>query len=574
LEQIEGLKDVSVLYAEDEIEVLDMIVFYLSRRVRSVYGASDGEEALKIFQKESIDIVITDITMPKLNGLSLISRIREVDSEIPIVVISAHYESGFVLEAIDLDVTSFLTKPFHKSRFDKALEKCYLLLGRQRLKKELEIKNQHIEQAYKKLELAKKNELELLNYKDKYHTWQEESAFKKQQKLIKDELYYRYENGIFFSSRYEPLDILSGDSYGTVEIDENRYLLFLFDATGKGLSASVTSILLTAYINNSIDISRGKKDYHLIKLIDSFLIFIKKQLLGDEILGAMFLEIDVEQKRMSYANFGMPPIFYERDDGEVVELESNNPPISPYIKESKLEHSSLSGIRKILMISDGMFETPLKDGEGIYYKKIADDLKNSLSINEIFESFEQSIDRRIDDVSAIFMYFSDIDRLISKTFKFQSRLKDIDEAVLRIGDLLEKEVEPQKLESFKGALFEVLINSLEHGNYGIDYGEKKVLIASKKYDGVIKDRQNNPVFYNKEIRCDFVSDQNSLKKCFGVIITDSGEGFDVIGVLKESKIKSYSLFSGRGIKMAQIYSEGLFYSKKGNTAYLFLIDKV
>ncbi|MFP4485467.1 MAG: response regulator [Campylobacterales bacterium] len=574
MEQVGNLKDISILYAEDEPDVLHMVSIYLSRRVKYVHAACNGVVALEIFKKEHIDIIITDITMPEMDGLSLISYIREIDSEIPIVVISAHYESGFLLQAIDFDVTSFLTKPFHKTRFDKALHKCFLLLERQRLKKELEAKNEDLGLAYNKLEIAKQKEIELLSYKDKYHTWQEESAFKKQVKLIKDELYYRYQNGIFFSSRYEPLDILSGDSYGTVEIDEDRYLLFMFDATGKGLSASVTSILLTAYINNSIEVSRAKSDYELKKLINSFVSFIKKQLLGDEILGAIFLEIDTSLKKMSFANFGMPPIFYESVDGEVVELESNNQPISPYIKDSKLECVSFEGIKKLLMVSDGVFEAPLKDNRGVYYKKISEDLKSSLSINELFESFDMAIEKRIDDVSAIYLFFADVKKLVKRSFVFQSTLLDVDEAILHIASLLEDEVDSMKLESFQGALFEVLINSLEHGSFGIDYSEKKVLIAQKMYDKVIRERQNDLYFSSKEIKCELITTQNSLKKCFGVIITDSGEGFDVVGVLKEAKIKSDSLFSGRGIKMAQIYSEGLFYSKSGNVAYLFLIDKI
>ncbi|MFW6307006.1 MAG: hypothetical protein ACOC08_00005, partial [Campylobacterales bacterium] len=224
-------------------------------------------------------------------------------------------------------------------------------------------------------------------------------------------------------------------------------------------------------------------------------------------------------------------------------------------------------------VSDGVFEAPLKDNRGVYYKKISEDLKSSLSINELFESFDMAIEKRIDDVSAIYLFFADVKKLVKRSFVFQSTLLDVDEAILHIASLLEDEVDSMKLESFQGALFEVLINSLEHGSFGIDYSEKKVLIAQKMYDKVIRERQNDLYFSSKEIKCELITTQNSLKKCFGVIITDSGEGFDVVGVLKEAKIKSDSLFSGRGIKMAQIYSEGLFYSKSGNVAYLFLIDK-
>lgn len=106
------LEDISVLYVEDEIDILKEIEFFLEKRVKHIYTAMNGEEGLLAAKKFGPDVILTDVQMPRLDGLGMIKKIREYDEETPIIITSAYNESDFLLRAINMGVDSYLMKPF------------------------------------------------------------------------------------------------------------------------------------------------------------------------------------------------------------------------------------------------------------------------------------------------------------------------------------------------------------------------------------------------------------------------------------------------------------------------------
>jgi hypothetical protein len=183
-------------------------------------------------------------------------------------------------------------------------------------------------------EVARKQEIELLKFKEKYHNTQQKDAFQKQKKIIKDQLSHLSKDGWLFDSYYKPLDILSGDTLGSIKIGEDRYLLYIVDAMGKGLSASVTSIQSTSFINNSIEKSFKNNDFSMEATLSSFCDFIRKQLLDDELLCITFVDFDCKMERLRIANYSMPPVLIE-ENGIVRTIKSNNPPIMPFLAFSR-----------------------------------------------------------------------------------------------------------------------------------------------------------------------------------------------------------------------------------------------
>jgi len=71
------LQNISVVYAEDEDSVRAQVATFLSRRVKEIYSAQNGEEGLRLTKEHNPDIVITDLEMPVMNGLEMIKKIRE-----------------------------------------------------------------------------------------------------------------------------------------------------------------------------------------------------------------------------------------------------------------------------------------------------------------------------------------------------------------------------------------------------------------------------------------------------------------------------------------------------------------
>jgi DNA-binding response OmpR family regulator len=115
------LKSSSLLLVEDEISLRDSFSKLLSLYVDKIYHASDGEEAYKIYSSMQPNIIITDVKMPKLNGIDLIKKIRKENQSIPIVITSAYTDSKFLLEAIKLSLVEYVVKPMKESQLNRVL---------------------------------------------------------------------------------------------------------------------------------------------------------------------------------------------------------------------------------------------------------------------------------------------------------------------------------------------------------------------------------------------------------------------------------------------------------------------
>ena len=107
------LQQISILYVEDDSIVRAQTEKILTKLFKKVFVASDGQEGLDTYKKsiEDIDIVITDINMPKLSGLDMIDQINEMTKSIPTIVTSAHSDSSNLLKAIDANVDKYIAKP-------------------------------------------------------------------------------------------------------------------------------------------------------------------------------------------------------------------------------------------------------------------------------------------------------------------------------------------------------------------------------------------------------------------------------------------------------------------------------
>jgi len=122
-------KGLNLLYVEDNLDARETTLFLLEDFFDNVVVATNGEEGLEKFKEHNIDLIITDINMPKLNGLDMIREIREIDKEILIFVLSAYNESGFFMESIKLGVEGYLLKPIEIDQFLGILNKIVSTLA-------------------------------------------------------------------------------------------------------------------------------------------------------------------------------------------------------------------------------------------------------------------------------------------------------------------------------------------------------------------------------------------------------------------------------------------------------------
>ena len=110
-----------ILFIEDEKAIRDNYVEFLKRYFRNVYEAEDGEEAYKIYRDKKPDILIVDINIPKLNGIDLLKKIREQDHRTKAIILTAHSDTTYLLDAVGLKLTKYLVKPVTRAQLRDAL---------------------------------------------------------------------------------------------------------------------------------------------------------------------------------------------------------------------------------------------------------------------------------------------------------------------------------------------------------------------------------------------------------------------------------------------------------------------
>lgn len=118
-------KNLSLLVVEDQKDLNEELVELTSLFFQKVDFAYDGVEALEKYKKSKYDLVLSDITMPNMNGVKLSREIKHINSDQSIIILSAHNELEYLIDLIDIGIHQFVAKPFKEEElFYRLLKVC------------------------------------------------------------------------------------------------------------------------------------------------------------------------------------------------------------------------------------------------------------------------------------------------------------------------------------------------------------------------------------------------------------------------------------------------------------------
>ncbi len=333
-----------ILSIEDEETVRLSIVGYLEDSGFEMLEAQNGRIGLEVFQEEKPDLVLCDLRMPELDGLSVLAKVRELSPETPFIIVSGTGDMHDAVEALKLGAWDFVTKPIQDMEIlehavTKALDRARLTRENHEFREDLIATN--------------------LRLKDSLHRLEEDetAARRVQTQLLPEPLlkHDQYE----FSHFLKPSAFLSGDFVDYFQIDETHWGFYIADVSGHGASSAFVTVLLKSMMTHFLDQYRQSLNDTLLhpdQILKQVSEAIVQQDLG-KYLTMIYAVLDETTGTMTYSNGGHypRPVLY---DGTAAHfLEEHGMPVGLF-KEADYSATTVELPPSFLMVmfSDGIFE--------------------------------------------------------------------------------------------------------------------------------------------------------------------------------------------------------------------------
>ena len=535
-------KELSLLVVEDDQISREILLIRLDGMFRCIYSATDGDEGFNLFCEHSPDIILTDQIMPGISGLELMHKIRATGAKTPLILMTSTIDNQILLDAINAGVERFVPKPFDFDLLPRTLNRIAIEICNERL-----------------LEQHRRQEVELLRHRDAYNLMQQESSLRKERHVVRHDLRNQVLKGAEgcrwgINVAYSPRDIMCGDGYSIRSLFDGRQLIFVVDAMGSGMSASLSAMLTTSFLNYQVENLHLWETFTLRIFLKRFQEYLSSMLLEEEILSCGFLLVDLIKEEAECALFALPPLLVKITDGSVRRVPGNNPPLGIYSSDVRTGIIPLSDVAELLVMTDGVTDAQLAKG-GSYREMVESDFHTSPTLASFQRRFREKLDHNeLDDLTLIHLRRLSFDTDWKWRGEPDLTLLGLSRTIKEFLDALAAEVDLDSDERDKVELVltEALTNALEHGCFGISRDEKAGLLLNGKYEDALEKWIALP---DAGITLSAI-----LHRCAGnplliMEVLDNGPGLP--GDALKTEIDKDSI-DGRGLRLISSFSDSLF----------------
>ncbi|UCZ57271.1 response regulator [Desulfurispirillum indicum] len=371
--------DIRLLLVDDDEGSLELYRRILNRlpMTRTVFVATNGLEGLNTYHQHKPDIIISDIQMPRMTGLEMAHQIRREDTNTPIILLTAYSDRDLILEAIDAGINRFVKKPLEVQQLRRHLEYYAQHI---RTRHELQHK---IEQEQRQRE----KEFFALKAKRDHDEQQQRDAFAKEQLIIHNDSALL--SGIHCQVHYQPQEILSGDIYGIYRINNQRTFFYIIDSMGKGLSASVTSLLSASHLHTLLQSALATNTFHFTEVAHAYTRHICQYMVKEELISFTFACLDQAENTLEYISCGMYPILVKDSASQTITTaRGNNPPFTRHSLPLRSSSLKLPSEYSILLYSDALCEST-----GYTTENLHDSFARHHHLEDIMADFSRALAR-------------------------------------------------------------------------------------------------------------------------------------------------------------------------------------
>ncbi|MCK5122362.1 MAG: EAL domain-containing protein [Methylococcales bacterium] len=324
-----SLKNISILCVEDIEEARHFLSVYLKRNGATVFEAENGKQGLELFTEHQPDIIISDIRMPSMNGIEMCRSIRRINSDVPIIFLSAYKDTEHLQDAIELSATQYIIKPIDSEKLTAAL-----------------IGAQH--KIFAKRQLAQtldKMQASINQYRSEEHQLHNYVS----QILGTDDQH------ITANIINQPKETISGDFY-CLEQSSNVLYAMLADGMGHGLSAVLPALNIPRTFHKL-----AAHGYSLCRIADELNQIIYEHHLHGHFVATTLVKLDTERQLIEVLNCGNPDVLMTDLTGSLLQsFPSNHLPWGvvggdDFLPELQVYQCNAGA--RLYLCSDGLTET-------------------------------------------------------------------------------------------------------------------------------------------------------------------------------------------------------------------------
>ncbi|GLQ30071.1 response regulator [Litoribrevibacter albus] len=335
-----------ILIIDDDDAVRSSLVAYLEDSGYLVEEASDGGSGLELFTQSQPDVVLCDLRMPKMDGLTVLSEIKKSSPESPVIVVSGAGVMTDVVQALRLGASDYIVKPVVDMEIlvhsiEQCLEKKQLIDQNRLYREELEAANQELRER-----------ISLLKQDQKAGRHIQQRMLPRQEYEAGD---YRIQHRLF------PSLYLSGDFVDYFRITEDKVLLYMADVSGHGASSAFVTVLLK---NLTIRLRKSYKKHGKDDILQPALVLerINKELLETGMgkhLTIFYGVLDTKENTLVYSIGGHLPLPILKSGNHCEFLSNNGGFAVGLFEEAEYSQQELEIVADdfaLITFSDGVLE--------------------------------------------------------------------------------------------------------------------------------------------------------------------------------------------------------------------------
>jgi len=131
----DNLKELVLLYVEDDESIREVFLMLIKKYFKKIYVANDGKEGVKIFKEnaDEIDLIISDVRMPHMDGLEMAKQIKEINYDVPLIFVTAFGDNNYLKDAIEVGADGYIIKPVDRNKLFSKLNSLanFLIIKKQ-----------------------------------------------------------------------------------------------------------------------------------------------------------------------------------------------------------------------------------------------------------------------------------------------------------------------------------------------------------------------------------------------------------------------------------------------------------